>query len=176
MFENENFPSLSIEKIEFKNHDDVFKFNEDDIVLFVGANNVGKSRTLKDIQSKILSDFQDETVLIDNIVFKEINFCAKKILNFIDQYLKLSPSGNYNLILDDRECIFYSHELESLNTNNISDFSKFHKLFYTFLSTENRLNLTKPYKINISNNNKTLDIINKLRIQQDSKIKSNFET
>ncbi len=85
----------------------------------------------------------------------------------------MSPSGNYKLILDDRECIFYSHEFESLNTNNISDFSKFHKLFYTFLSTENRLNLTKPYKINISNNNKTLDIINKLRIQQDSIIKLN---
>lgn len=173
MSENENFPSLSIEKIKFKKHDNELNFNKDDIVLFVGANNVGKSRTLKDIQSKILSDFQDETVLIDNIVFKEINFCTKKILNFIVQYLKLSPSGNYNLILDDRECIFYSHELESLNTNNISDFSKFHKLFYTFLSTENRLNLTKPYKINISNNNKTLDIINKLRIQQDSIIKLN---
>ena len=46
-------------------------------------------------------------------------------------------------------------------------------MFYTFLSTENRLNLTKPYKINISNNNKTLDIINKLRIQQESIIKLN---
>lgn len=78
MWENENFPSLSIEKIRFKKHDNELNFNKDDIVLFVGANNVGKSRTLKDIQSKILSDFQDETVLIDNIVFKETNFCTKK--------------------------------------------------------------------------------------------------
>ena len=58
MSENENFPSISIEKIKFKNHDDVFNFNENDIVLFVGANNVGKSRTLKDIKERIDNNYR----------------------------------------------------------------------------------------------------------------------
>lgn len=174
MSENENFPSISIEKIKFKNHDDVFNFNENDIVLFVGANNVGKSRTLKDIKERIDNNSYGNTILIDKIDFKEHNFSQKNIEDYFDKYVLKETSNSYLVVLDDNmNRIFYKTEIEQLCNANSSNYPEFYKLFYTFLSTENRLNLTKPYKINISNNNKTLDIINKLRIQQESIIKLN---
>lgn len=46
----DNNPFVKIQSIKFKGFDERFTFNEDDIVLFVGANNAGKSRTLKDIR------------------------------------------------------------------------------------------------------------------------------
>lgn len=46
----DNNPFVKIQNIKFKGFDERFTFNEDDIVLFVGANNAGKSRTLKDIR------------------------------------------------------------------------------------------------------------------------------
>lgn len=52
-----NNPSLTISKIKFNNDKEIF-FNDDDIVIFVGANNVGKSRALKDIKDDILEKKQ----------------------------------------------------------------------------------------------------------------------
>ena len=46
-------PSLSIEKITF-NDGTTMEFQNDDIVLLVGANNVGKSRALKDIKENLI--------------------------------------------------------------------------------------------------------------------------
>lgn len=50
----DNNPFVKIQSIKFKGFDERFTFNEDDIVLFVGANNAGKSRTLKDIRDKMI--------------------------------------------------------------------------------------------------------------------------
>ena len=65
MNESHTYPSVTIKNIKFKNHEYSFNFNEDDIVLFVGANNVGKSRTLKDIREQMI-DLNAKKVLIDN--------------------------------------------------------------------------------------------------------------
>lgn len=62
----DNNPFVKIQNIKFKGFDERFTFNEDDIVLFVGANNAGKSRTLKDIRDKILNN-QTDLVLIEDI-------------------------------------------------------------------------------------------------------------
>lgn len=140
----------------------------------MGANNVGKSRTLKDIKERIDNHSYGNTILIDKIDFKEHNFSQKNIEDYFDKYVLKETSNSYLVVLDDNmNRIFYKTEIEQLCNANSSNYPEFYKLFYTFLSTENRLNLTKPYKINISNNNKTLDIINKLRIQQESMIKLN---
>ena len=69
----DNNPFVKIQNIKFKGFDERFTFNEDDIVLFVGANNAGKSRTLKDIRDKILNN-QTDLVLIEDIQFSEYNF------------------------------------------------------------------------------------------------------
>lgn len=148
MSENENFPSISIEKIKFKNHDGVFNFNENDIVLFVGANNAGKSRTLKDIKERIHNNSYGNTILIDKIDFKEHNFSQKNIEDYFDKYVLKETSNSYLVVLDDNmNRTFYKTEIEQLCNENSSNYPEFYILFYTFLSTENRLNLTKPYKI-----------------------------
>ncbi|MFQ6861003.1 MAG: hypothetical protein ACLROI_10855 [Beduini sp.] len=49
---NNNIPSISIEKIKF-NDETSIEFKSDDIVLLVGANNVGKSRMLRDLKDDL---------------------------------------------------------------------------------------------------------------------------
>ena len=130
MSENENFPSISIEKIKFKNHDDVFNFNENDIVLFVGANNVGKSRTLKDIKERIDNNSYGNTILIDKIDFKEHNFSQKNIEDYFDKYVLKETSNSYLVVLDDNmNRIFYKTEIEQLCNANSSNYPEFYKLF-----------------------------------------------
>ncbi len=50
--QNNNIPSISIEKIKF-NDETSIEFKSDDIVLLVGANNVGKSRMLRDLKDDL---------------------------------------------------------------------------------------------------------------------------
>lgn len=103
------------------------KFNKDDIVLFVGANNVGKSRTLKDIQSKILSDFQDETVLIDKIIHSERQEVYSKLGKMEDLHeqgdgirsavailASLIVKENSLYLIDEPETFYTLHRLDNL--------------------------------------------------------------
>lgn len=69
MSESNNYPSISIKSIKFKNQNPI-TFYKDDIILLVGANNSGKSRTLKDIRDKILNN-NKPLVLVDDIEFTE---------------------------------------------------------------------------------------------------------
>ena len=47
------FPSVTINKIKFNDGTEI-PIKKDDIIVFVGANNVGKSRALKDIRNDLL--------------------------------------------------------------------------------------------------------------------------
>ena len=172
MSELNNYPSISIESIKFKNHQKV-TFKKDDIILLVGANNAGKSRTLKDIRDKILNN-NKPLVLVDDIEFTDSNFSAEYLISYIKENLKKNSMGYYVFRSD--EICEYNYGSDSFNQMRDGSFfnkKDLYKLFYTFLSTENRLDLTKPHKINISNNTKSLEIINKLRIQQKSILKIN---
>ena len=66
--QSNNIPSISIEKIKF-NDETSIEFKNDDIVLLVGANNVGKSRTLKDLKDD-LNDLSKSKVIVDEVIYK----------------------------------------------------------------------------------------------------------
>lgn len=85
MSESNNYPSISIKSIKFKNQKPV-TFNKDDIILLVGANNSGKSRTLKDIRDEILNN-NKPLVLVDDIEFTENNFSAESLISYIKERL-----------------------------------------------------------------------------------------
>ena len=57
MEENEKIktPKVYIKKVEFNNEEnEPLELKPDDIVVFVGPNNVGKSRILKDLRNDII--------------------------------------------------------------------------------------------------------------------------
>ena len=62
-------PSVIIKKIRF-NDDTEIDLGSNDIVVFVGANNVGKSRALKDIKNDILEN-TSKRVIINDIKYKD---------------------------------------------------------------------------------------------------------
>lgn len=82
MKKNNDNSSVVIKEITF-NDGNKWKFNKDDIVLLVGPNNVGKSRTLKDLRED-LNDTSKIKVLVKEIdLFNQINKFLKENNIFI---------------------------------------------------------------------------------------------
>lgn len=136
MNESHTYPSVTIKKIKFKNHEYSFNFNEDDIVLFVGANNVGKSRTLKDIREQMI-DLNVKKVLIDDIEFAEHLFTYENMMDFLENNLSKDEYGNYCFCVNDYMTHNYSPSTITQDIfNSLNRFTDYYKLFYTFLSTD----------------------------------------
>lgn len=164
MDNSKNIPSVTIRSIKFKNRNDDFEFNDDDLVLFVGANNVGKSRTLKDIKEE-LQDSKKEKVIIENIDFKVENFTKINMKDYFKSRYKNDSYGNYNVRYDNNGFYCYNeNDFENIDSNQFV----FLKVLFTFLSTENRLNITNPILLNGEVDNYSLNIMNKLYIDIDS--------
>lgn len=172
MSELNNYPSISIKSIKFKNQKQI-TFNEDDVILLVGANNSGKSRTLKDIRDKILNN-NKPLVLVDDIEFTENNFSAEYLISYIKENLKKNSMGYY-VFRSDENCE-YNYGSDSFNQMRDGSFfykKDLYKLFYTFLSTENRLNLTKPIQLMNFQDSQAIRVLNKLRTDQEMITKLN---
>lgn len=152
-----NLPSVTIQKIKFNNGEEI-TLNSDDIVLFVGANNVGKSRALKDIKDDLINQNNHKTIISD-IEYKSTNFNKSSVTAFFEENFKKEENGNYSICIEDS----HSHYYDKNNIENSENSPEmFYKLFFTFLSTESRLNITKPIKLNYVNDNYSLNILNKL--------------
>ena len=95
--EQEN-PSFFIQKITFKDGT-IIELKKDDIVIFVGANNVGKSRTLKDIKDDIINESKNKKIISD-IEYKADNMTEKSIRNYFEKNFKKDMYNNYSVQLD----------------------------------------------------------------------------
>ncbi len=82
-------PRIWIDKIKFNTNEEL-KCQKDSINIFVGANNSGKSRTLKDLEQLILTD-NGSTIVVKNISLKK-NGSSKEYLNFIKSISKLQSN------------------------------------------------------------------------------------
>lgn len=155
--DNITFPTITISKIKF-NDGTEYCFNADDIVVFVGANNVGKSRTLKDIKND-LNESSIEKIIIDKIEYVSNNFDSESMKNYFESNYILDSQNNYNVAIG-LECTW------SYNSYNFQDVSNqkryFYKVLYTFLSTENRLNITSPISFMNGQDQYNLKIMEKL--------------
>ena len=118
----DNNPFVKIQSIKFKGFDERFTFKKDDIVLFVGANNAGKSRTLKDIRDKMLNN-QTDLVLIEDIQFSEYNFEFECIKRYFEDNLKIDSNGNYTLMAEDNcpQCYDLNQIRSNLSDNSINN-------------------------------------------------------
>ena len=175
MEENEEIktPKVYIKKIEFNNEEnEALELNHDDIVVFVGPNNVGKSRTLKDLRNDIIiKDFSNNNVnkvIIKNVEYEEENFNSENMKAYCEKNLSKTENGQYNLNIGNRGYTYAEYDFIEFSTRK----EIFYKMLFSFLSTEERLNMTAPiYLANIQQNKISFNIMKKLE-KDENAIKS----
>lgn len=156
-------PFVLIKKIKFKDGTEI-EFKKDDIVIFVGANNVGKSRTLKDIKENLIGTSIDN-IIINEIEYTEENFNEKSMRNYFERNFAKDVYSNYNIQIGyNNSYSFNDYNFEEIQTNP----KIFYKSLFTILSTENRLNLTSPISLNDINDQFKLNIMEKLEYNEDN--------
>lgn len=151
-----SIPSVTIKKIRFNNQKEL-ELSKDDIVIFVGANNVGKSRTLKDLKEELICS-QKPKIMVSTVEFDTNNFTTESMKEYFEENYFKDSYGNYNVQIEGNHIKCYSEE----NFHNITNKNLFYNVLFTFLSTENRLNLTKPIVFNNIIDNSSFNIIKKL--------------
>lgn len=127
-----------ISKLIFKNGK-VIEINKNDIVIFVGPNNAGKSQTLKDIY-ELCESKQPTTVVEDIGIVKydgELNELLKEISVIDDHGAYQQYSGlRYN---------FTSYDISDYKTAKY--YGRARELFVAHLNTMNRLMISEPANI-----------------------------
>lgn len=130
-------PNIYVQSLTF-NDGTTLPVNKNDIVVFVGPNNVGKSQALKDIQSKALSN--DPTVIFDTVNYSsDPHFSYQKWLDSIavkrkDQY------GNYEY--GEMNVKIPRSFLNAFRKSKI--LSRLSELLICLLKTEDRLTIADP--------------------------------
>lgn len=161
--EHTKIPSVVITSIKFKNGQKI-DFNSDDIVLLVGANNVGKSRTLKDLREDLIQNCGDK-VLIEEVEYKENEFSKEQLSEFFKRNIGRDSQGNYIVPVSDDQSHHFDHfSFEHLEGNN----KMFYKVLFSFLTTENRLNITRPIRFGYNIEKNSFNILRKLEAHTDS--------
>ena len=149
-------PSVIIKKIRFNDGTEI-DLGSNDIVVFVGANNVGKSRALKDIRNDILDD-TSKKVIINDIEYKDENFEEDIMKKYFKNNFELGSNG-YDIEVDRNHTYGYNEQ----SFQNIKSGDKyFYKALFSFLSTESRLNMTSPISYSYINDQLSFNIMKKL--------------
>lgn len=131
-------PYFYIENILF-NDDTQVNLESNDIVIFVGANNSGKSASLKEMYNKLNSN-KNPTKIINNIKIKK-NRTDEEIMAYLTENSKIE-----NGAVTTYKGFGYSipeYSL-SLSLNKTEDIGSLTKLFANFVGTEDRLTSSNP--------------------------------
>lgn len=131
-------PYYHIESIEL-NDSTKIKLNSNDIVIFVGANNSGKSASLKEIFAK-LESAKNSTKVITNVTIKK-NKPDQEIIKFVEDNSKVKYGSNTNYS-------GYGYSISSINLNlyihGNNGIGQLRNVFSSFIGTENRLTSSNP--------------------------------
>lgn len=144
-----NTPALFVNSITFNNGETI-KTNKNDIVVFVGPNNAGKSRSLKDIYACITNQHS-------RIVIKDVDLTFQNSENdvaFIESWSVHSKNPSSGYIYSGINYYIYPHHLENgrLHSGYLSDLCNF---FINELKTDNRLSIVYPPNILSENESPT---------------------
>jgi len=124
-----------ISKLQF-NNDKVVDVKQNDIVVFVGPNNVGKSQCLKDIYD--LSETKKPSVVIKGI---EIVKLTTDLDNLLEAIATIKDNGKYKNY-SGLDFSFASPSISGYGQDNY--YGSARPLFMTFLNTLSRLTISKP--------------------------------
>ena len=120
------------------NSGQTIKLNHDDIVVFVGPNNVGKSQCLKDIYTLTKQSPDTESIVIKSIE-KEIDQIDAS--NYLKRYGVQREGGSFN---KDFYNVLGINIYDGKNFKQKSNYGSYRDLFIANLNTENRLEIAKP--------------------------------
>lgn len=166
--ESRKIPSVTISKIKFNNGSE-FNLNDDDIIIFVGANNVGKSRALKDIKADIIGENVNK-VIVNEVEYKVSNFTEDSMKLYFQNNFTQNSDGHYSFEYErGHTCGYYEQNFKDINSNK----EYFYKVLFCFLSTENRLSMTSPISFSYVNDKLTFNIMRILEKDKDAISKLN---
>lgn len=158
-------PSVVVKQITF-NDDNTYDFKPDDIVLLVGPNNVGKSRAIKDLRDDLngISDSPQPKVIIKNVEYTTSNFFAETLQEYFERNIPPNEYGGYNVYIN-------QYHTDTFPTDvffNYTEEKQFYKVLFSFLSTENRLEITQPIKFNSFIDVHALNMMQKLEYSSEA--------
>ncbi len=125
-----------IKKLVF-NNDTKLEVSPNDIVVFVGANNSGKSQSLKDINKAFASPSQ-------NIVVKQIEFEIEGVDKFEESIKKLSSYNKNTSYYSGYGYSIYSGWIRNVLPNSFSGMTQLVSFFVKQLDTRDRLTQCDP--------------------------------
>ncbi|KXT64780.1 hypothetical protein [Streptococcus sp. DD04] len=108
-------PSVVIKEMTF-NDGSKKEFNKDDIVLLVGPNNVGKSRTLKDLRED-LNDKSESKLLVKEVKYETTGFSEEQLRDYFERNIAKTSYGDYCVWIDENS----SHIFNEQSFTNIWD-------------------------------------------------------
>ena len=162
------FPAVTINKIKFNDGTEI-SLSKNDIVVFVGANNVGKSRTLKDIRDDLLEDSKNK-VIINEISYNADNFTNEAMKLYFKEHFSINSFGHYEVPIN----YYHTHNYDFSNFNNVDENKNiFYKVLFSFLSTESRLNMTSPISYSHIQDKLNFNIMKKLEKDNEAICKLN---
>lgn len=129
-------PCFSIEKIKFKDNNEI-QLNYNDIVVFVGANNCGKSASLKEI-FELLKNNEHNTKVIDSIKIS-VNKLEEEIIDYV-KYSSIVKENNY----EGYKYSFNNIFMDSYIRESYKYLSALRDAFSLFIGTEDRLKSSNP--------------------------------
>ena len=106
-------------------------------------------------------------VIIKNVEYEEENFNRENMEAYCEKNLSKNETGQYNLNIGNRGQ-YYTYA--GYDFNEFSNRREsFYKMFFSFLSTEERLNMTAPiYLANIQQNKVSFNIMRKLEKDENA--------
>lgn len=131
---------VSIEKIRFSDGTEL-TFEPNQITVFVGPNNAGKSATLKELNTLIKAKNQEGKVVKDFILKKEGNL--DDLLDFVKEFSIEQITGSPQPYYSGYKYSLYKGNINNY-WNNSNQLSDLHPVFINLLSTEERLTISKP--------------------------------
>lgn len=130
-----------ISEIEFSDKTKI-PFEKNDIVVFVGPNNAGKSASLKEATRLIKQKNDKGKVLLDISIEKEGE--ETELINFLDSYSTKHFGGNPHPHYQGFGYSVYEPSAKSWWTNHQKGISELFSVFVNILSTEQRLQAANP--------------------------------
>ena len=128
-----------VSKIIFNNGTQI-NLKEDDIIVFVGPNNAGKSQSLKDIYTLCEKNMPTKIVKDINIIKHKFN-----LEKFLEKYAKDEEHGSYKTYKFMNTRIIDSDIRQALEKSKT--FEKLRDVFVMNLKTDNRLSISNPVDI-----------------------------
>lgn len=142
-------PALFVNSITFNNGETI-SINKNDIVVFVGPNNAGKSQSLKDIYACITNQHRKIVIKDVNLIFQN----SENDVAFIESCSAHSKNPSSGYVYSGMNYYIYPYHIENnrLLSQHLRDLSKF---FINELKTDNRLSIVYPPNILSDNESPT---------------------